>query len=526
MYFDTLYRNGKIYTMDDAVPKADWVATKGGKIAALGNGVHNLIEAARTIDLQGKVMFPGFIDSHMHGTPTGAYLGDFKVQAAASVQEVIDIVAEACKVTGSSWIFGSGLNISGLIEGRGPSRQELDKVSGDHPVYIKNVTLHGCTINSKAYELVDIPKDMNGIVKDKAGILTGEFSSDESTFYVSNIINSLLSDFEVEKYIKKCADFCVSQGLTTISGLDGGLFDKTDRDFFMWMNMKDMLPLHIVNFFQNENVYLAMALGLPRIGGCLCLDGAGFEGTMATRDSYNNGPYPSGILYWTDERLYKFLWTANKNGLQTAMHALGDAAIDQYLRVYERVYTELGLQGNPNHNRIEHFTLVWPEQIDKAISLGLILSMQPMFTYQWENPNTELGRGYELMLGKVRAERMEPFAEILSKGGIIAGGSDSPVTLTSPLNGIHAACNLANQKKRISVKDAIKLFTVNGAIANWQENEKGSITVGKLADLVVIDRDPFEEPELINQFIIEKTIVEDKVVYTKEAGVQLDRVTF
>ena len=94
MYFDTLYRNGKIYTMDDAVPKADWVATKGGKIAALGNGVHNLIEAARTIDLQGKVMFPGFIDSHMHGTPTGAYLGDFKVQAAASVQEVIDIVAE------------------------------------------------------------------------------------------------------------------------------------------------------------------------------------------------------------------------------------------------------------------------------------------------------------------------------------------------------------------------------------------------------------------------------------------------
>lgn len=520
MVCDLLIKNGAIYTMDDGIPYAEWVAVADGKILALGMGDASNIEAKSVIDLKGKVVLPGLIDSHMHGTATGEALNAVDVAPANCVQDVIDLIAKACEKPGEEWVFASGLNIPALKEERAPYRWELDEVTNEHPVIIKNVTLHGNVFNTKGFELVDVPENLKGIVCTEDGRKTGEFASDDSAFLAAGNAAMLQPDSLLMKYIEDTVNYCASQGLTTISALDGGLFDSTDRDVFMWINGKDKYPIHVETFFQMENAHLAKALGLPRIGGCLCLDGAGFEGTMAMREPYNDGEFPTGILYWSDERLYKFLWTSNKMGLQTAMHALGDAAIDQYLRVYEQVYHDLGLEGNPYHNRIEHFAMTHMDQIEKATKMGLILSMQPMFTYLWDNPaDDKIGHIYEDMVGRERCDMSDAFPKIIEKGGIIAGGSDSPVTLVNPLGGIHAACNNPQEIRRVSVHDAIKMFTINGAIANWQEDIKGSITVGKLADLVILDRDPYKEPESIKDFVVEKTIVEGKIVYTKEHGV-------
>ncbi len=515
MICKTLYTNAVVYTMDDEVPFANWVAVDQGKIAALGCGqAPNTIEASRTIDLEGKVMLPGLFDSHMHGTPTGASLCDINLLNATCIQDILNLIEEKTSLdSGDSWITCSCLDSTKLAEKRAPLRTELDTVSGNHPVYIKNMTLHGCTINTKALDILKVPDSLKGIVKDSSNQPTGEMTSDDSATYVANTINEMTSDEVLEGYIKACANWCASKGCTTISGLDGGLFDKTDRDFFMWMTMEKDLPIHVEHFFQTLNVAEAKALGLPRVGGCICLDGAGFEGTMATRKPYNNGAFPNGILYYTDEEIYNFMWKANKAGLQFGIHALGDRAIDQYLRCYERVYKELGLKGNPLHNRIEHFTMVHPEHIEKATQMGLILSMQPKFTYQWDNEATEEGHAYVNMMGKERTEWTEPYGKILAAGGIIAGGSDSPVTPVDPVMGIHAMANMPNISKRVSVTDAIKIFTINGAIANYKEKEKGSITVGKLADFTVLDRDPYKETEFIKDFTVEKTIVEDKLIY-------------
>ena len=140
--------------------------------------------------------------------------------------------------------------------------------------------------------------------------------------------------------------------------------------------------------------------------------------------------------------------------------------------------------------------------------------MQPRFTYKWDNPATEEGHAYESMMPKASVDWIEPYTKILEAGGIIAGGSDSPVTPVDPVFGIYALCNMPNETKRVSVTDAIKAFTINGAIANFKEDEKGSITVGKNADFTVLDRDPYEEPEAICDFKVMKTIVCDRLVYS------------
>ena len=512
----TLYENGRIYTMDEEMPYAEWVAVDEGRIAAIGCGkAPQTIEACRVIDLEGMTMLPGLFDSHMHGTPTGASLSDVDLTNAANIKDVLDLIEEAAAgKNDDSWITCSCLDSSKHAEKRAPLCTEIDRVSGKHPVYIKNMTLHGCTINTKAMDLIKVPDNLKGIVTDDNGERTGEFSSDDSANYIANTINDMTPDSQVRKYIRDCADWCASKGCTTISGLDGGLFDKTDRDFYMWMNMEKDLPIHVEHFFQTLNVEHARALGLPRVGGCICLDGAGFEGTMATREPYNDGPFPTGVLYYTDDEIYNFMWNANKHGMQFGIHALGDRAIDQYLRCYERVYKELGLEGNPLHNRIEHFTMVHPEHIEKAVKMGLILSMQPRFTYKWDNPATEEGHAYESMMPKASVDWIEPYTKILEAGGIIAGGSDSPVTPVDPVFGIYALCNMPNETKRVSVTDAIKAFTINGAIANFKEDEKGSITIGKNADFTVLDRDPYEEPEAICDFKVMKTIVCDRLVYS------------
>ena len=510
MKWDILFKNGTIYTMNDNNPKASWVGIQAGKIIAAGLEEPNETNAEQVIDLKGQIMFPGFIDSHLHGTATGEYLQEFNLKDAKNINEILEIVKNHCQVDGDGWIKGSGLDIRNLEDKRPPSRFELDKVSKNHPVYIKNRTMHGCLLNSKAMDLLQIPEDLQGIVINEEGEKTGELSSDDSTLYAAGKINKLTSDEEIKKYIHATAKYCVSQGCTTICCLDGNMFDKSDRDFYMWMYMAEQLPLHITHFYQTEDVHKVKALGLKQIGGCLCLDGATFEGTMAAREPYNEKLYTKGILYWSDERLYRFLKRANEEGLQTAMHAIGDAAIDQYLRVYEKVYNELGLEGNPNRNRIEHFSLVWPDQIKKAISMGLILSMQPIFTYTWDKKKDNV---YEALMDKKRADRMEPFAEIVINGGIIAGGSDSPVTAPSPLKGIHAAVNLEKEWKRLSVHEAIRLFTVNGAIANRQEDKKGTIEAGKLADFVVLDADPYENADRIQNLKVMMTVVEGKVVF-------------
>lgn len=183
MNFDTLYYNANIITVDDLRPRAKWVAVKNGRVAALGNEDPPLKSAGSVFDLEGKTMLPSFIDSHAHGVTTGFCINTIRLGNATSLEDVMERIKTAAdKNPDSLWLFGSELNALALKEGRSPTRQELDEVSGEHPVMIVAMTFHAISLNTKAMELVCVPDQMPGAEKDENGKALGIYTSDESSF--------------------------------------------------------------------------------------------------------------------------------------------------------------------------------------------------------------------------------------------------------------------------------------------------------------------------------------------------------
>ena len=185
---DMLLVNGNVITMDNTLSKHNWVAVHKERIIAVGNTPVPSFNTRILLDLQGKTLLPGFIDSHAHGSISGINLNSIDLSKATSLNEVIELVEVACQEPGDKWVFGAGLMPQYLKEKRAPTRWELDRISGDHPVLIEYVTLHGSVVNSKALEFVAIPLDLPGVEKDQTGSPTGCSTSDESSFlFLKNI---------------------------------------------------------------------------------------------------------------------------------------------------------------------------------------------------------------------------------------------------------------------------------------------------------------------------------------------------
>jgi predicted amidohydrolase YtcJ len=506
MAIDTLYYGGKIITVDGGLPVAAWVATAGGKIEAVGAKGAPLPEnAAEKVDLHGATMLPGLYDAHCHVMSTGLFLYSANLLDARSIDECLALLSEKCAETpAGEWVFGGGFMSQNMKEQRYPTRDELDRVSTDRPILIAAQTLHGGSLNTKALSLVSIP-EVAGVGLGADGKPNGTLLSDDAFFPTISQVMGLLPKETLKGFIDVCARYGAEKGATSIVGLLGQ-FVGGDADVDIIENNKGKFPVDFTTFYQTWDLAQTDAYGLPRIGGCLTLDGAGFEYTMALNECYPERPERRGFLIHTDEEIYRLLSEAHRRGIQTAFHALGDRAIDQLIYVFRQV---IGEQGHKDlRHRIEHFSLPTDTHMDMAAELGLVCSMQPAFTGLWGEP---VNGYYDLLLGRERAARMEMFPEIIKRGGVICGGSDSPVTLIDPIFGI--ACLVCNPdpRRNLPVGEALKIFTINSAYSVHQEKEKGSIEKGKDADFTVIDKDPY-------QFEADKGIYEMEVLTTIKGG--------
>jgi predicted amidohydrolase YtcJ len=306
---------------------------------------------------------------------------------------------------------------------------------------------------------------------------------------------------------RTAASFAASRGVTTVHCLEGQ-FMRRDEDVVRLLGLGSSLPVHAVVYFQTMDVARVVELGLPRIGGCLTIDGSGFDHTALMYEPYTDEPSTKGTLYIPEARVREFVSQAHTAGLQVAMHAIGDRAIDILVGAYAEAMQE-GPKSGFRH-RVEHFYVPSDWAIAQAEKLGLALPMQPAFAWTWDREaESECAR----IWGRRRADRAEPYVRLFDRGIRVAGGSDSPVTEIDPLLGIHAAANAPHPARRISVDDALRMFTVNGAWAAFEESDKGTVEVGKLADLTIIDGDPLAEPEHIKDFTVEMTIKSGEVVY-------------
>ena len=303
------------------------------------------------------------------------------------------------------------------------------------------------------------------------------------------------------------SQMALERGITTLHALDGGFLGPGDTALIL--RFKDELPVRIVVYNQSMDVEETVNLGLPRIGGCICADGAFEAHTAALFEPYADEPDNYGAMTYTKEEMTGFILKAHQAGLQIAVHCEADRSIEQVLSAYERALREN--RREDHRHRIEHFELPTENQIERVARAGVMVAMQPAFLPAFIGMRMEK---YEALLGEPRLKWVHPYRTILDHGILIAGGSDSPVTAYDPLAGVQAAVDHPNPEQRVSPIEAIEMFTISGARIAFEEDEKGSLEPGKWADLVVLSDDPcVVRPDRIGQIAVDMTMVGGKIVF-------------
>lgn len=501
--------NANILTMNARQPGAEALAVRDGRILAVGawDDVASHTSGIRVLDLTGKTVLPGLIDTHVHFLWTALSLAALDVGAARDHASLQTILRRAVAgLPPDQVIFGMGFTEYALDRQRfSPIIEALDAVAPDNPVYLIGVTGHTSAVNSLALELMSFPDDMPGVMRDANGRPNGLLADKANSLAGDRFSKAFGADEKAGDMISLAVNKAHSVGITTLHALEGGLTseDEAVEDFLAGV---PELPLRVVLYFQTLDVNKVLELGLPRIGGCILLDGDIGPHTAALSEPYADDPTCYGTLYHTQEEIDAFVLEAHRSGLQIAMHAVGDGAVEQALNAYEAA-----LAAHPRHDhrhRIEHCEVIREDQIQRAQRLGVAPAIQPPFNHYW--PHTE----YFPTLGETRAWKADPVRTLMRPGLLVAGGSDSTVTPLGPLIGVHAAVNHSNPAERVTVQEGLELYTINAARIAFEEGDKGSLEVGKLGDFVVLAQDLFEvDPGHIKDISVEMTVIGGDVVY-------------
>jgi len=387
-----------------------------------------------------------------------------------------------------------------------PIIEMLDAVVPDRPVYLIGASGHSSAANTHALELIALPEDTPGLLRDENGKPNGLLTNVANSEARSGLSEHLGLEEKAEAMIPATIKKAHSVGITTIHALEGTPGGESDELVGNFWAAIPNLPLRFVLYYQTLDVDRVVELGLPRIGGCIMLDGDLGPRTAALSEPYIDDPDCYGTLYYSQEEMDAFILEAHKQGLQIALHAVGDAAIEQALDGYEAA-----LDAHPradHRHRIEHCTVMREDQILRAQRLGVALAIQPPFNIYWPQEENIPS------LGEARARMVDAVRTLMRPGLLVAGGSDSFVTPLGPMIGVHAAVNHSNPMERVSVHEALQLYTINAAWIGFQEDDRGSLEVGKLGDLVVLGKDPYQiDPRTIKDIPVEMTVIGGNIVY-------------
>ncbi len=506
---------GRLITLDPAFPAADTLLIRHDRIAQVGDSRvlrQELGAVGEVIDLRGRTCLPGFIDPHVHFIATGMAHFLVDLTAARTLPEAMALLNQAAaSAAPGAWIMAQGL-AAGLLEGadsRLPDRRELDAVAADRPIFVGERTGHASASNSKALAILAIPESMGGVQREPSGEPTGVLIAEANRLASDRADMRFAEQIGYERIIEAAGREAVGAGLTTVHALDGAL--PADDPGVMAILRRDLAAApRILVYYQTRQVEAALDLGLPRIGGCsaCALDGAFTPRTARLLERYPDEARGRGSSYFPDGELLDFFRQAHHAGLQICVHCVGDGAVEQALTAFEAVLAD---RPRPNHrHRIEHAELITPAQIQRAKRLEVAFSIQPAFNHFWRHDQF-----YPPVIGIDRAARVDPIQTLVESGLLVGAGSDSPVTPLRALLGVHSAVNHSNPAERVDPLTALRLFTLNNAQLGFEEKEKGSLTPGKLADLVVLGADPLQVgPSEIKDIPVELTIVGGQVVYS------------
>jgi predicted amidohydrolase YtcJ len=539
---DLIITNAKVYTVDKSQPRAEAVAVLGERIVAVGSA--SAVDAwrgaaTRVIDAGGKLVLPGFNDAHVHFIDSGLGLASVQLKDAASPQEFAQRIAQyAEKQPKGEWILGGTWDEQRWTPPQLPTKELIDPLTPDNPVAVSRYDGHMYLANSLALRLAHItastPDPPGGeIVRDRHGNPTG-ILKDAAQQLIDAVIPPLTHKQRLEG-ARRALAYARSLGVTSVQEM-GNPGEDLSRNLEVYKELEEQglltARVYVAPMIDDWENYAKAGLrhafgsNLLRTGAIKAYaDGSLGSSTAYFFEPYSDNPHTRGLL--TDEmqplsKMRGRMIGADKAGLQLCVHAIGDEAISLTLDLFQDVVKENGEKDR--RLRIEHAQHVAPKDFDRFAKLGVIASVQPYHAI-------DDGRWAEKRIGPERIKTSYAYRSFLDHGVKLALGTDWDGAPLNPLLTIYAAVTRATldgknpngwvPEQKISVADAVEAYTMGSAYAEFQENEKGSITPGKLADMVILSDDIFSiDPKLIRNVQVETTIVGGKVVWQKPGTAQ------
>lgn len=530
---DLILYNGNLYTQDEKFPSASAIAMRDGRILAIGSDaeIRALATAqTREVNLDGQRVLPGLTDCHIHFYEWALFLQGLTLENATSLDDIqLRVHAAASQSAPGTWIIGQGWNQDRWFDPKLPTRFDLDQVAPNHPVILWRTDLHLAWVNSLALVVAGIHADtpnpeMGVIDRDGAGRPSGILRE-----LAINLVRDVMpsqTDAQTDEAMKRAMGKLHKFGLTGVHDfrIMGGEDGPPALRSWQRLRAANQLDLRAWVLIPGELLDEAIALGVQsglgddrlRIGAAKFFS----DGATGPRTAWMLEPFDdagSGLPLTPMSDLAEAIAKAHQAGISTAIHAIGDRAIRELLDVFTEVIGEQEASDKPRiPHRIEHVQHSHPDDLKRLGPLGLVASVQPLHL-------TDDIAMIDKACG-TRGRWAYAFRDLLNAGTVLALGSDCPVASPNPFWGIHAAVTRQRQdstpeggwhaSQRLSLPEAVWGYSMGAAIASGQQNNLGSLTPGKLADLIVLDQDIFEIPvEQIHATQVNMTVFHGRIVH-------------
>lgn len=529
-----LYFGGDIYTLDDTQPTAEAVVVRDGRILALGSTSHcraTLVASCVETDLRGRALLPGFIDTHLHPVPLTYFDMNVDLRGVASIPQLqLRLREAAVGKTPEAWLVGLRFEEQDLAEQRLPTRHELDAACPERPVLVFKHDGHTLIASTRAIEAAGVSAstaDPTGGVIDREadGFPAGPFRESAAQLVLGAMP---LPDIEALKAGAATAfGRLASHGITSAGAVlqtdeEGPAGAPGAFDVLVMQALLEHVPISLYGILIASDLAKLMAatrtpLHEPTLGaghriGAMKIyaDGTFGSCTAFMRRPFSDEPNKRGFLTLEEDEIYRRMLAAHGAGLQIAIHAIGDEANRRCIALYERLLRE-----HPrvqHRHRLEHASLLDAAMIADLARLGLVVSSQPLFIH---SEKTWLHR----RLGAERARDVYPFRALVRAGVRVAGASDAPVESPDVLHAIECCVTREGfePQQGITAAQAIRMYTLDAAYAQFEDGVKGSIHPGKRADLVILSANPATVPsQEIGSIEVERTIVGGRVIYARD----------
>ena len=504
--------HGDIVTCDQNGSVFKFLVEDGGQIIFVGDELPaRYNDFPDVVELGSKALLPAFGDGHIHFSNWAVINAHYDVRSATTIAEIGPIIREyADREPKTKVVLGFGHSSHSLAEKRLITRTELDEAVKDRPVYLVGYDGHSAVANTAAIGMLPLKmRNLRGFNLESGQLF-------QEAYYESlSLVTNTIPPLKLLSYIHSGIDTLAGYGIGMVHPVEGIGFPRDmDVDLVRFMAKSAQIEFRI--YYQTMDIDKVLKRKLPRIGGCFAcaLDGCFAAKDAALLEPYSDDDQNRGVLFYSDEVVKDFVSKANQAGLQVQLHCIGDAAVVQAVKAIEAA-----LEDYPrldHRHTLIHACMIPEQTMGKIASLGIGITLQPGFLVSPLEPQEYI----ESIIGD-RAMQSSPLKKMIDMGIVVSGGSDGPVTVPNPIEGIYGACNHHYPEYSVSITEALRMYTYNVAYTSYDEKERGSLEKDKIADMVILNKNPLQmDSRDLMQLQAEKLYMAGKEY---EKGVRLPR---